>query len=179
VARKFVNPGELLGPGAPVVVMENTQEVLVDVDVSDRDVVKLHSGMDVEASTDAYPGRTFKGVVDRVGSTANPVSRSFTVQARIDNPKQELRSGMIATLRVVMAKKRALLVPLEGVRGEGEAAKVFVVRDGIARLLPVQLGDRLDREAEVLSGLSEGDQVVVYGGDRLADGQVVQSYRRP
>jgi RND family efflux transporter MFP subunit len=179
VARKFVNPGELLGPGAPVVVMENTQEVLVDVDVSDRDVVKLHSGMDVEASTDAYPGRTFKGVVDRVGSTANPVSRSFTVQARIDNPKQELRSGMIATLRVVMAKKRALLIPLEGVRGEGEAAKVFVVRDGIARLVPVRLGDRLDREAEVLSGLSEGDQVVVYGGDRLADGQAVQSYRRP
>jgi membrane fusion protein (multidrug efflux system) len=179
VARKFVNPGELLAPGAPVVVMENTEEVLVDVDVSDRDVVKLHSGMDVEASTDAYPGRTFKGSVDRVGSTANPVSRSFTVQARIDNPKQELRSGMIASLRVVMAKKRALLVPLEGVRGEGETAKVFVVRDGVAHLVPVQLGDRLDREAEVLSGLTEGDQVVVSGADRLADGQAVQSYRRP
>jgi membrane fusion protein, multidrug efflux system len=179
VARKFVNPGELVAPGAPVVVMENTDEVLVDVDVSDRDVVKLHSGMDVELTTDAYPGRTFKGVVDRVGSTANPVSRSFTVQARIANPKRELRSGMIASLRVVMAKKRALLVPLEGVRGEGEAAKVFVVRDGVARLLPVQLGDRLDREAEVVSGLSEGDQVVVSGGDRLADGQAVQSYRRP
>jgi RND family efflux transporter MFP subunit len=179
VARRFVNPGELLAPGAPVVVMENTDEVLVDVDVSDRDVVKLHSGMDVELSTDAFPGRTFKGVVDRVGSTANPVSRSFTVQARIANPKRELRSGMIASLRVVMAKKRALLVPLEGVRGEGEAAKVFVVRDGVARLVPVQLGDRLDREAEVISGLSEGDQVVVSGGDRLADGLSVQSYRRP
>jgi membrane fusion protein (multidrug efflux system) len=159
--------------------MENTQEVLVDVDVSDRDVVKIHSGMDVEASTDAYPGRTFKGVVDRVGSTANPVSRSFTVQARIDNPKQELRSGMIATLRVVMAKKRALLVPLEGVRGEGEAAKVFVVREGVAKLVSVRLGDRLDREVEVLSGLSEGDEVVVYGGERLADGQSIQTHRRP
>jgi membrane fusion protein, multidrug efflux system len=179
VARKFVNAGELLAPGAPVVVLENTEEVLVDVDVSDRDVVKLHPGMDVEATTDAYPGRSFKGVVDRVGSTANPVSRSFTVQARIANPKQELRSGMIASLRVVMSKRRALLVPQEGVTGEGEAAKVFVVSGGVARRRPVSLGDRVDREVEVLSGLSEGDEVVVYGGERLADGQTVQGYRKP
>lgn len=179
VARKLVNPGELLAPGAPAAIIENTEEVLVDVDVSDRDVVKLRSGMDVEATTDAFPGRTFKGVVERVGSTANPATRAFTVQARIANPGRELRSGMIASLRVVMAKKRALLAPLEGVTGEGEAAKVLVVRDGVARRLPVRLGDRLDREVEVLSGLSEGDEIVVYGGERLADGQTVQGYRKP
>jgi membrane fusion protein (multidrug efflux system) len=179
IAKKFVNPGELLAPGAPVAVVENTQDVSVDVEVSDRDVVRLHQGMEVEATTDAYPGKVFKGTVDRVGSTANPVTRSFAVQARIDNSSQELRSGMIASLRVVLSKKRALVAPAEGISGEGEAAKAFVVRDGVARHVAVTLGDRLDREVEVLSGLAEGDEVVVLGGDRLADGQAVQAYRKP
>jgi RND family efflux transporter MFP subunit len=179
VARKFVNPGELLAPGAPVAVVENTQDVSVDVEVSDRDVVRLHQGMDVEATTDAYPGKVFKGVVDRVGSTANPVTRSFAVQARIDNSSQELRSGMIASLRVVLSKKRALVAPAEGITGEGEAAKALVVKDGVVRQVSVKIGDRLDREVEVVSGLAEGDEVVVYGGERLSDGQTVQAYRKP
>lgn len=179
VSRKFVSPGELLAPGAPAAIVENTEEVLVDVEVSDRDVVKLHAGMEVEATTDAFPGRAFKGVVDRVGSTANPVTRSFAVQARIDNKGRELRSGMIASLRVVLSNKRALLAPQEGVTGEGEAARVFVVKDGVAKRVAVKLGDRLDREVEILSGLSDGDEVVVYGGDRLTDGQAVQAFKKP
>jgi membrane fusion protein (multidrug efflux system) len=179
VAKKFVSPGELLAPGAPVAIVENTEEVLVDVEVSDRDVVKVRAGQEVEASTDAFPGRTFHGQVERVGSTANPVTRSFNVQAKIANHEQELRSGMIASLRVVLTKKKALLAPVEAVSGEGDAAKVFVVRQGVARRLPVRLGDRLDREVEVLSGLSEGDEVVIYGGDQLTDGQRCQGYRKP
>ena len=179
VARKFVNPGELLAPGAPVATVENTDEVLVDVELSDRDVVKVHPGMEVEASTDAFPGRSFKGVIDRVGSAANPVTRSFSVEARIMNHDKELRSGMIASLQVVLARKRALVAPVEAVKGEGEAAKVFVVREGVARLVPVRLGDRLDREVEVSSGLAEGDEVVVYGGDSLSDGQRCLGYRKP
>lgn len=178
VAKKFVSPGELLAPGAPVAIVENTEEVLVDVEISDRDVVKIHPSMEVETTTDAFPGRTFKGVIDKVGSTANPVTRSFNVQARITNHEQELRSGMIASLRVVLARKRALAAPIEAIAGEGEAAKVFVVKNGVAKRLAVKLGDKVDREVEVISGLAEGDEVVVYGGESLSDGQACQGYRK-
>jgi membrane fusion protein (multidrug efflux system) len=179
VVRKFVNEGELLPVGAPVAAIENMDEMLVDVEVSDRDVVKLRPGQDVVATTDAFSGRTFHGVVDRVASAANPVSRTFNVQARIGNPDRGLKSGMIASLRIVLENKQAVVAPAEALLSdEGGTAKVFAVRDGSARLVDVKVGGRLDREVEIVEGLGEGDEVVIIGKDKLRDGQKVQPYRQ-
>jgi membrane fusion protein (multidrug efflux system) len=179
VVRKFANQGELLPVGAPVAAIENMDEMLVDVEVSDRDIVKIRQGQDVVATTDAFAGRTFHGVVDKVASAANPVSRTFNVQARIANPDLGLKSGMIASLRIVLENKQAVVVPGEALLSDqGSAAKVFAVRDGSARLVDVKLGGRLDRDVEVIQGLAEGDEVVIIGKDKLRDGQRVEPYRQ-
>jgi len=178
VARLEVEPGEFVAPGMPVAVIENTEEVLVVVEVADRDVVRLRPLQVVEATSDAFPGRIFSGVVERVGSAANPVTRAFEVEARIANPVGELRSGMIISLSILLEKRNALVVPAEALLGEsGENARVVVVSNGVARSAEVSVGRRSDRDVELLSGLAEGDEVVVAGHDRLRDGQRVKTYR--
>ncbi len=178
VARLEVEPGEFVAPGMPVAVIEDMAEVLVAVDVADRDVVRLHPLQVVEAISDAFPGRIFSGVVERVNSAANPVTRSFEVEARIANPDGALRSGMIISLRILLEKRSALVVPAEALLGDdGETARVVVVSHGVARSTKVTVGRRSDRDVELLSGLAEGDEVVVSGHDRLRDGQAVKGYR--
>lgn len=178
VARLEVEPGEFVSPGMPVAVIEDMTEVLVVVEVADRDVVRLRPLQVVEATSDAFPGRIFSGVVERVDSAANPVTRAFEVEARIANPDGELRSGMIISLRVLLEKRSALVVPTEALLDvSGETAKVLVVSNGVVRSTGVGVGLRSDREAELLSGLAEGDEVILAGHDRLRDGQRVTTYR--
>jgi membrane fusion protein (multidrug efflux system) len=178
VAQLEVEPGEFVSPGMPVAVIEDMAEVLVAVEVADRDVVRLRPLQVVEASTDAFPGRIFSGVVERVDSAANPVTRAFEVEARIANPDGELRSGMIISLRILLEKRSALVIPTEALLDvSGETARVLAVSDGVIRSTDVSVGRRSDREVELLSGLAEDAEVVVAGQDRLRDGQRVKTYQ--
>ena len=178
IAQLVVEPGEFVGPGTPLAVIENMEEVLVVVEVADRDVVLLRSLQVVEATTDAYSGRIFQGVIERVGAVANPVTRSFEVEARIGNPEGELRSGMITTIRILLDKRRCLVVPAAALIDEREGeARVLLVSGGTARSVEVGIGSRQDRDVEVLHGLAEGDEVVVSGHDQLRDGQPITTYR--
>jgi membrane fusion protein (multidrug efflux system) len=179
VAQKFVNQGEFVGPGSPLVALENMEDVLVKLELADRDIVKIEKGQTVEVTTDAFPDRVFEGIVDKMASAAHPVTRTFQVEVRIDNHDGSLRSGMIASLHIVLEKSRGLVVPSEALidRIEGEAV-VFVVADQIARRTKIRLGKSFDREVEVLDGLAEGDDVVVYGKEQVKDGQSIDSYER-
>jgi membrane fusion protein (multidrug efflux system) len=174
VAQLLVEPGEFVGPGTPLAVIEDTEEVLVVVEVADRDVVRLRPLQVVEATTDAYQGRVFQGVIERVGSVANPVTRSFEVEARIGNPESELRSGMITSIRILLDKRRCLVVPAAALLDEREGeARVLLVSNGTARSVEVGIGNRQDRDVELVQGLAEGDEIVVYGHDQVRDGQSV------
>lgn len=179
VAKLFTNQGEVSAPGAPLAVLENMEEVLVELDLSDRDIVKVQKGQPVEASTDAFPGKVFLGVVENIASSANPVTRTFKVEARIGNRDRSLRSGMIASLRIILEKSRGLAVPTEALMDRrGDEADVFVVAGGTAHKVTVRLGGVIDREVEVIAGLAEGDDVVVFGKEQVRDGQPVDSYKR-
>jgi membrane fusion protein (multidrug efflux system) len=178
VAQLLVEPGEFVGPGTPLAVIEDMEEVLVVVEVPDRDVVRLRPLQVVEATTDAYPGRVFQGVIERVGSVANPVTRSFEIEARVGNPEGEMRSGMITTIRILLDKRRCLVVPASALLDEREGeARVLLVSGGTARSVEVGIGSRQDRDVELVQGLAEGDEVVVNGHDQVRDGQPVSTYR--
>ena len=163
-----------------MVTIENMQEVLVVLEVSDRDIVKVEPGQEVEATTDAFPDRVFRGAVDSTATAANPLTRTFKVEARIDNGDGSLRSGMIASLRILVEESRAMVIPLEALIGPEETeATVLVVAGQFARRRSVALGERWDREVEVLSGLAAGDAVIISGEERVSDGDTVQVYRGP
>jgi RND family efflux transporter MFP subunit len=178
IAKVFMNQGEILAQGMPLVTLENMEEVLVELELSDRDMVKIQKGQPVEASTDAFGGKVFLGVVEGIASAANPVTRTFKVEARIGNRDRSLRSGMIASLRIILEKNRGLAIPTEALMDRrGDEADVFVVAGGKAHKVTVQLGGVLDREVEVISGLAEGDNIIVYGKEQVRDGQPIESYQ--
>ncbi len=177
VVHTFAGAGELIGPGSPVIELEDQSSVLIELEVADRDVVRIDLGLPVQASVDAFPGRVFEGKVSTVGSTANPATKSFTVEARIDNSDGSLRSGMIASLDILLSSREGLAAPAEAlIEVRDDRATVFEAVDGVVHRRAVTVGRRVDREVEILDGLDEGALVVVTGQQQLSDGDAVTVY---
>ena len=148
-------------------------------------VGKLAIGQAIEVTADALSGERFQGVIHKIGSTADPVTRTYQVEVRVDQPRG-LRPGMVATVRFAR-ERRAYLLPLTAVAmSPGRSVVVYRVTetDGrtIVKEIPVAFDDVLDNRVAVRmnlgepggSGLRPGDRVVATGIHRLHDGEVVK-----
>ncbi len=176
VLRTYLDRGDSVKPEAPVAIIADTGEVLVRIDVSERDYPAVARGQSAEVSVDAYPGRKFKGELTRLSRIIDPMSRTALGEVSIPNPEGELVPGMFARLELVTGEREALLVLRDAIiRRAGTASHYsFVVEDGKARRIRLELGSVYGKYREVVSGLDEGDLAVVSGQGILDTGTPVE-----
>jgi RND family efflux transporter MFP subunit len=146
------------------------------VGVSEQYFTHVGTGMPVEIVTDVYPGKTFSGSVTRIAPAINPATRSFEVEVTIPTQSETLRPGMYARTKFNMGETESVTVDdLAVQRQAGTNDKyVFVVENGAAVKRPVRIGRQTGGRIEIVSGIREGEQVVVAGMSRLADGTPVE-----
>ncbi|HSO32208.1 MAG TPA: efflux RND transporter periplasmic adaptor subunit [Labilithrix sp.] len=160
--------GQPVGPEATLVVVGETEQVWLEIDVYERDVGKVHVGDDVRVTSIAFPGRVFEGKVDQIGSTVDP--ERHVLEARIVLPNQDgaLKPGMTASARVMGAAVgdggTALVVSRHAIQTVDGQPFVFVQREpGKYEMRPVERGAELDDDIEILRGLKADETVVVDG----------------
>ncbi len=135
-------------------------------------------GMMVMARVAAYPNREFSGKVTAINPSVDPNSRVFTVEARFENPKGELRPGMFATARVLLpGGENAVFIPRKAVIRDKttDSYQLFTIEGGKAHLRVVVLGDVDGDLVRINSGLSGGDRVATTNQSELFDGAPVQT----
>jgi RND family efflux transporter MFP subunit len=168
VTRKLADVGDLAMPGKPLLEIEAPTSLRFEADLPEAilDRVKLGEKMPVRLA------KVIEGTVSEISPVADPVSRTFNV--KLDLPATEgLRTGQFGRVSVPVAETKLLLVPQSAVLKRGQMEIVFVAKDGKAALRLVKTGKVLDGRVEVLSGIEEGEQVIVSDIARLADGQPV------
>ncbi len=154
--------------------------------VPERHRAVVRKGQAVEVEVEAYPGRTFRGVVSRIAPMVDRASRSFQVEVLVPNPKRELSPGNFA--RAVLAvgtDGAARTVPEEAVVSFAGTTKVFVVRGDVAHAVRVRLGATIEVEGlrgrrawvVVVGDVPAGALVVTSGATQLADGTPVRVRR--
>jgi len=180
VVERYVDPGTMAAPGAPLLVIEDPRafQLEVTLDASRVAGVAVGSPADVRLDADGPDTTWIEGCVAEV-ARVDPGSQSFTV--KIDVPaKPEWRSGLFGRARLRGPSRQAVTAPVSAVRTRGQLALVFVVSaDDIARLRAVRTGDAVDGRIEVLAGLSPGETVVSDPPATLADGDRVTMKGRP
>jgi membrane fusion protein (multidrug efflux system) len=176
-----VNLGDYLKDGADIVNLEDVSSVWVDFRLPERFLSRTRPGQAVEVTLDALPGRKLKAVVGALDSKLDANGRSVLVRARMANSDGVLRSGMFARARVVFSvREAALVVPEEALVPQGEKQFLIQLVPGekglVSKRLEARIGQRANGKVEVLSGLAEGDTVVLAGQARLmrADGTPVR-----
>ena len=172
VTARNYDPGDMCGSMPVLTVGQLTPEVKVMINVSENDMNTLRQGMPVSVTFDAFPGETFSGKIARIYPTVDTATRTFGVEVRIANGAERIKPGMFARVEVNLGSKNNVVVPDRAiVKQTGSGNKyVYVYSGGRVSYNKVELGQRLDENYELLSGIANGDTVVITGQTRLADG---------
>jgi cobalt-zinc-cadmium efflux system membrane fusion protein len=169
VTEKHATLGELVGPAESVYTISNLSSVWVELDLFQKDVSRVHEKQPVEILCDAHPGKLFKAQVAYVGQAVAEETRTLKVRVEVDNKEGLLKPGMFVTAHIrddedEHAVER-LAIPQAAAQQMGNGTIVFVAKaPGVYEKRPVTLGRRFGETAEVIAGLSEGENVVVEGG---------------
>ena len=178
VAERTADLGEYISPSAPntkIATIVRTSTLRVRIDVPEQDISKIATGQGVSVQTSAWPDRNFAGTVVRISPSLNATARTLIVEAEIQNLEGLLKPGQFATVRITQSKPEpGVMIPVKAVKTVGETNSVFVVKDGIAREVFVQLGLLEGEMIQVKSGVIEGDNVVTGDLSRLTDGVFVR-----
>ncbi|MCI5989921.1 MAG: efflux RND transporter periplasmic adaptor subunit [Candidatus Cryptobacteroides sp.] len=162
--------------GNPIYVVEQITPVKLLVGISEADYTKVKKNDSVEITVDAIPGRTFAGRISRIYPTIDPSTHTFTSEIQVANADHALRPGMYARVKVLFGVNHSVTVPDNCiVKQQGSAIRsVYVLQeDNTVSERVVTLGRHFEEEYEILSGLGEGEKIVVKGQASLKNGDKV------
>lgn len=176
VTARNYDPGDMTGSQPVLTVGQLTPVVKVMINVSENDLSLIRNGMPVDVTFDAFGEEPFAGKIVRIYPTVDPATRTFETEVRIANPGGRVLPGMFARVTINMGNRNSVVVPDRAVvKQTGSGNKyVYVLKNGRVSYNQVQLGQRLDNSYELLSGIADGDTVVITGQSRLADGVEVE-----
>jgi membrane fusion protein (multidrug efflux system) len=176
-----VNLGEILREGTPIVSLQTLDPVYADFSVPQRELARLESGMQVRVHSDIAAGEVFHGEIIAINPEVDPITRNVRVRALVSNPGGQLRTGMFASVEVVLPQSRAVLaVPATSVLYAPFGDSVFVVEEQadeesgkvekVLRQQFVRLGQERGDYIEITQGLEPGENVVSSGVFKLRSG---------
>jgi membrane fusion protein (multidrug efflux system) len=172
VTQKFIELGSAVVAKQNLFTIVDFNSLIIKSSVSEELFSKINHGDRLRTKFNAFPEKEFYTVVTLKYRQIDPVTRNFPVEMKLVNGTREIMPGMMAELELVTDKRdRALTVQNDVfiVNQKGEKV-VYVVKDGVAHQRIVTTGLSNERVTEVISGLSEGEEIVVMGQELLKDG---------
>jgi RND family efflux transporter MFP subunit len=182
VLKRSVDVGTLVGPATNGFTLADTRSVKAVFGVPDTAMANVKLGSPQLVTTEALPG-TFPGHITSISAAADPKSRVYSVEVRIDNPRNELKAGMIASITLGGGRVNAkvMVVPLTAVIRSPDHKDGFAVYlteepgdTPRVRTRDVTLGDTYGNDIAVLSGLNPGQRVVTTGTNMIRAGETVR-----
>jgi RND family efflux transporter MFP subunit len=181
VTHKQAEVGALASPGAPLLTLEDDGRYRLEATVKESLIGKIGLGDPVRVSIDALGEQEWTGRIVEIQPSADPASRSSIV--KIDLPEnlskkgqaRGLRSGLYGKARFLLGKRETITIPQKAIFERGQLLQVFVVDSSqIARLRLIKTGKTYGDLVEVLSGIREGERIIVERIERVNDGTRVE-----
>lgn len=164
ISEKNVALGEQVTGGlgaSKIVTMVQTNPLRLSLTLPQQNIGQIEAGQKVRFHVDSYPDTTFEAKVRYISPGVTSDTRALIVEAVVDNSSARLRPGLFATAELEVSQKQTeMLVPATAVQRTGEVARVFVLRDGVARQQVIALGEEANGKVHITSGLT-GKEVLL------------------
>ena len=175
ISNLSIEKGSYLAPGTKIADIVDIKSLKMSVKLLDVQVIRVTPGQTVSIVPDLYTNTVITGKVASVSPQADG-SKKFDTEIRFVNPsKTPLRSGMTGKVKFTFGgTKEALTIPSKCLVGSIKDPKVFVIRNGVSKLVKIQIGSVQDDKIEVVSGLTEDMKVVKTGQLNITNGSKVK-----
>lgn len=171
VTARNYDPGDMTG-ALPILTVARVQPVKIVINVSEKELSKVHKGMPATVTFDTYGDEQFQGTVTMVAPTVNADSRTFAAEVTVANNDDRILPGMFGRVSLNLGTESHVVVPDKAVVKQPGSGNhyVYVYSDGRVSYNKVELGRRIGDAYELISGVESGSDVVTAGQSRLADG---------
>jgi RND family efflux transporter MFP subunit len=175
ITERKIDQGTRVNPGTEVYIVEDFTPLLARVFVPEKDIVKLEKGQKVIVKSEVY-NNTFEGKIKIINPRIDPQSGTFKVTINIFDKTGKLRPGMLVSCNIVISKKEgAIIVPKKAVfYQKGNPFVYLLKRGGKVKLQKITIGEELEKDYEILSGIKEGNIVITQGIENIKDGAKVK-----
>ena len=182
ITGRYNEPGDLFtmggnadgGVGVLQVMQINRLKAIVAL--SEQYYPQIYKGMKVKVMAEVYPDKEFEGEVNIVYPAINATTHTFNVEVLVPNAKEVLRPGMFARTEFNMGSRKSLVVPDVAVQKQMGVNDryVYVIKDGVAERRIVTLGRQVGQQVEILSGVTEGEEVAITALSKIKNGTSVE-----
>jgi len=156
--------------------LHDIDTVRVLIEVVERDIPRVKIGQQAELRAEAYPDRIFEGTVTRIVQALNRATRTMTVEIDLPNRDRRLKGGMFARVEVLVGTHlQALQIPIDAVSRLEESQYVYIVEEGKARRVDIEVGAQQGSYIEITNGLTGDEEIIVSGKDLVHEGTPVQT----
>jgi HlyD family secretion protein len=179
VSERLVQPGEFIRENTPVVGLVQLNPLKIQTGIQERYAGMIRPGLAVEFRVESFPDRTFSGTVAYVSPAVDQTTRTFAVEALVDNRDRLLKPGFFAKGTILVRKDEGVLAaPEDAVSTLAGVSAVFVVEGGKVRQQVVTLGARDGKNIEIVSGLKGDETLAASNLSQLATGVSVREEGR-
>lgn len=171
VTARNYDPGDMTG-ALPIVTVAQVKPVKIVINVPESELSKIKKGMEAQVTFDTYGDEVFVGKINMVSPIVDTNSRTFGVEIGLPNSDGRILPGMFGRVKLGLGMANHVVVPDRAVvkqPGSGNQY-VYVYHNGSVSYNKVELGQRINNSYELLSGVEDGDTVIVTGQGKLADG---------
>ncbi len=176
IGLRRISPGATVTAGTQIATISDLSQIKLDFSLPETFLGAMRQGQGIEARAAAYPGELFRGTIESIEPTIDPLTRSVMVRAVLPNPNARLKPGMLVTVSVIANPRTSLAVPEIALVAERDQNFVFKVdAENVALKTPVETGARQEGMVEVRRGLAAGDRIVTEGTVKVRDGGKVRT----
>jgi membrane fusion protein, multidrug efflux system len=169
--------GQVVNAGQPVITLVRDGEREIEIAVPENRLADLRTASQITVTCWALPGTVVQGKIREISPIADTLTRTYRTRISLINPPPTMKLGMTATVTVLDSAggKTTIYIPLSAVYQTQNKPGVWVVKNGVASLQPVTLGEFGDNAVQVCSGLNVGDVVITAGVHMLRQGEKVRT----
>ena len=174
IAKRSIEEGVNVMPGLSAFKIVLIDEVYVNVPVPENEIGNIRIGQPATITVPALGNREYRGVVDKKGVEANPISRTYALKIKTGNPNSELMPGMVSKVFWQNEEDKQIIIPNKCVQISPDNRHFVWLADGnTARRRFIDVGSLADYGIIVENGLTEGDILIVEGGTKISEGMQI------
>ncbi|EKD54518.1 MAG: acriflavin resistance periplasmic protein [uncultured bacterium] len=170
-----VSPGDYVTIGQDIMSLTDLAHLHVEYAVSEKYLPLLKIGQSVKMTTHVYPGKEFTGTIAFISPTINNSDRTISVYAELLNKDHALTAGLFMNVvQELGTEKNTLIIPAASLVPTIEGQEVYKIVNHKAIAVAVTIGQHVENNVQILSGLTAGDVIVLNGQQQLKDGMTVE-----